>query len=780
MMTMKHRASRSLSGSLIAIWLLAGPSVLSAVTFSTVAQNPPVQPAGVTQPATTQPAPNAEQAADSPETQPAATTLPVAKKPITREVAIGPEGKVDFDGSYISGLRWAPEGRHYFERRDDVLQRVEAVTDAAVPAYDHVSLETALRNIGGLEEKEARRLARRPERMTDDFSFALIRSDQRLFVYEFAAGALRLLSEDAAQMECREFSPRGSYVGFVQHHNLYTLDTRTGRQTAITSDGSETLLNGKLDWVYQEEVYGRGRWGAYWFSPDETRIAFLQFNETGVPRYHLVEAMALHPNIESFHYPKAGDRNPGVRLGVAASAGGPTTWIDLSRYEGIDILIVRVGWSPRGRLYFQVQDREQTWLELNRADPADGSMHTLLRETSGAWVEPIGEPHWLEDGSFLWLSERDGWRHLYHYDADGRLIRRVTGGDWEVRDLFGVDAVSGWVYFSGTRDSAIEEHAYRIQLDGGAIERLTIPGFDHSTRFDPQFRMFIDTFSNSATPTRVHLREANGRSIRVISENEVAALAEYEIPRTEFLRIPARDGYMLNASMILPPDYDPARKYPVWIYTYAGPHSPVISNSWGGGRAALNWYLATQGYVIWSCDNRSASGNGAISAWQCYQRMGETELADIEDGVRWLIDQGIGDAERIGIYGHSYGGYITAYALTHSRMFKLGIAGAPVTDWRYYDTIYTERYMRTPQNNPAGYDTSSVVKAAAELHGRLVLLHGMADDNVHPLNTMRLIHELQQKRKLFGLMLYPLDSHGIGHGRNHMIDMRLDEVFRQL
>ncbi|MBL8880006.1 MAG: S9 family peptidase [Phycisphaerales bacterium] len=705
---------------------------------------------------------------------------PAAKKPITREVAIGPEGKVDFDGSYISGLRWSPKGRHYFERRDDILQAVEAVTDAATPAYDYGALESALRNQAGFDEKTAERAARRPETMNEDQTVALVRREKRLFYYDFATAALRTISEQADTLECRQLSPKAGYVGFVRGNNLFTIDTRTARETQLTSDGADELLNGKLDWVYQEEVYGRGRWDAYWFSPDDSRIAFLQLNETGVPKYSLVDSLDLHPAVETFHYPKPGDKNPTARLGVLSSTGGATTWVDLTTYANQEILIVRVSWSPAGRLLFHVQNRNQTWLDLNEADPATGSMRTLFRDHSAAWVEPLDEPRWLDDGTFLWLSERDGWRHLYHYSPDGKLIRRITAGAWEVRDVHGIDAAGGWVYFSGTRDSAIQQNAYRVRLDGGPLERLTMPGFHHSTRFDPQCRMFIDTFSNVEMPHKVHLRKADGQLIRVISENEIAAIAEYEIPRTEFVRVPARDGYLMNASMILPPDYDPNRRYPVWIYTYAGPHAPSVSNSWAGGRAALNWHIATQGYVVWTCDNRSASGDGAISAWQAYCRLGETELDDIEDGVRWLINQGIADPERIGIYGHSYGGYMTAYAMTHSTMFKLGIAGAPVTDWRHYDTIYTERYMLTPKENPAGYDSSSIVKAAKDLSGRLILLHGMADDNVHPQNTMKLIYELQQARKLFGLMLYPRDTHGIWHGRNHMVDMRLDELFNQL
>lgn len=708
------------------------------------------------------------------------TSQPVDRKPITREVALGPEGKVDFDGSYVSGLRWSPKSRYYFERRDEILQSVEAVTDSATPAYDYVALETALREQAGLDEKAAKRTARRPDTMSDDLSFALVRQEKRLFIYDFAAAALRAISDQADTLDCRELSPKAGYVGFVRGNNLFTIDTRSGRETQLTQDGGDELLNAKLDWVYQEEVYGRGRWGAYWFSPDDAQIAFLQFNESGVPKYSLVDALDLHPAVETFHYPKPGDKNPTTRLGIVASAGGPTTWVDLSKYANQDTLIVRVSWSPTGRLLFQTQDRNQTWLDLNEADARSGATKTLFRDTSGAWVEPSGEPQWLDDGTFLWLSERDGWKHLYHYSADGNLIRRLTAGAWEVRNLHGVDAAGGWVYFSGTRDNALQDHAYRVRLDGGPIQRLTAPGFNHSTRFDAQCRMFIDSFSNVSTPTQVHLRQADGELIRVISENHVATLTEYEIPCTEFVRVPARDGYLMNASIILPPDYDAAHRYPVWIYTYAGPHAPSISNSWGGNRAALNWYIATQGYVVWTCDNRSASGNGAVSAWQCYQRLGESELADIEDGVRWLIDQGIADPKRIGIYGHSYGGYMTAYALTHSDMFKLGIAGAPVTDWRHYDTIYTERYMLTPKENPAGYDTSSVIKAAKNLSGRLILLHGTADDNVHPQNTMKLIYELQQHRKLFGLMLYPRDTHGIWHGRNHMIDMRLDELFNQL
>jgi len=721
--------------------------------------------------AATQTAPASSQAESAPASSQA------AKRRLTLDDLYGSQ-PIDFDGEYARGMRWLDE-QHFLHQREGRLMRVDALTDAAQPAYDDERLKAALLASGYFDEMTAERIARQPAQWTNDRSAALFQHQDRLYIYRFADGRLTRLTQEARPRREVVLGPGGRFVVFVRDHNLYSIDTQRSVQRQLTRDGSPTLLNGILDWVYQEEVYGRGDWRGFWISPDEQFVAYLQLDESRVPQFPIVHQVTTQPSQETTYYPKAGDPNPVVRLGVAPTTGGRTVWVDLPKHADTDILIVRVSWSPDGKLICSVQDREQRWLDLNEADPKTGRARTLVTERSPAWVENLPHPHWLPDGSFLWRSARDGWQHLYHYARDGRLIRRLTGGDWEVRAVHGVDA-AGLVYFDGTRDSVLERHAYRTPLRGGPVERLTEPGYTHRASFSPMCTYFFDTFSNITTPTKVHLRRGDGTLVRVVSDNALAELEQIEYRPPEFVRFAARDGFPLTGLLIRPVDFDPQRRYPVWCSVYGGPGSQTVWNRWGGQSQMYYHWLAQDGVIVWLADPRSASGRGAVASWQAYRRLGRTELADIEDGVRWLIERGWADPQRIGITGHSYGGYMTCYALTHSTLFSLGVAGAPVTDWRHYDTIYTERYMRTPVNNPRGYETSSVVAAAKDLHGRLLIAHGLIDDNVHFTNTAQLVNELEKHNKLFDLMLYPRDRHGIGAGGEHLRALTLEQVRERL
>jgi dipeptidyl-peptidase-4 len=465
--------------------------------------------------------------------------------------------------------------------------------------------------------------------------------------------------------------------------------------------------------------------------------------------------------VEVYPYPKAGDPNPKAALGIVPVTGGSAVWADTRAY-GAEILIVDVAWAPDStQVAFQVQDREQTWLDLHLTDPATGAARKLFRETTRAWVEPQGSPRWLPDGGFLWLSERSGWKHLYRYAADGGAARSVTSGNWEVRDLYGVDAKGGAVYFSATERSPIGTDVYRVKLDGSGLQRLSPDRGTHAATFNPSFTLYVDSFSNATTPTKVRLHRADGTLARVVDDNPVPALARYRLVRPEFLQVPTRDGFLMEAMVLKPPDFDPARKYPVFQTTYGGPHAPQVKDAWGGTGYMFHQLLAQRGIVVWVCDNRSASGKGAHSAWTSYKRLGEGELQDIEDGLDWLVRQGWVDASRIGLNGWSYGGFMVAYALTHSSRFAMGISGAPVTDWHNYDTIYTERHMLTPDHNPDGYRRTSPRLAADRLRGQLLLMHGGIDDNVHVQNTMQFAYELQKAAKTFRLMIYPKSRHGV-------------------
>jgi dipeptidyl-peptidase-4 len=350
---------------------------------------------------------------------------------------------------------------------------------------------------------------------------------------------------------------------------------------------------------------------------------------------------------------------------------------------------------------------------------------------------------------------------LYLYDKNGELKHAVTKGEWEARGLEHVDEENGWIYVTGTRDSHIAGNLYRVKIDGGKIKRLTKAPGDNRVNISPDGRYFIGTWSNDSTPAKVSLYGINGKMIRTLDTNPVYNRQEYKFGTYEQFQIEMSDGFLLEASLVKPPDFNSNKKYPVWFMTYGGPASPTISNTWSGGRAR-DHMLAQMGMLVFRCDPRSASGKGACSAWTAYKQLGVQELKDIEEAIEWLRDKPYVDDDRIGMSGHSYGGFMTAYALTHSKLFAGGIAGAPVTDWHLYDTIYTERYMDTPQNNPDGYEKTSVVKAAENLHGKLLIIHGATDDNVHIENTFKLVNALQQAEKEFELMIYPKSRHGVG------------------
>ena len=717
-----------------------------------------------------------------------ATPMWAQQRPLTIDQIFDPAQRVDFDGDPPRGLVWV-DNDHYLEidhsdRSVRSLMKVDALSGAREAFLDLTEMEAAIADLPGVTETEAGRVAGRPGHLMNTARTALVFDlADDLYHYDFESHRARRLTSSPGREEEVSFSPDGLLVAFVRDHNLFVVDVDHRREHPVTTDGDPTTRNGQLDWVYQEEIYGRGNFRGYWWGPDSARIAYLQLDDALVPKFTIVDHIAYHPDVEVWDYPKAGDPNPRVRLGVVSSAGGATSWIDLEQYEPSSPLIVNVGWSPDSQdVVFQVQNREQTWLDLVMADPESGTTRRILRETTEAWVNVNGPPTWLDDGSFLWLSERSGWKHLYHYEGDGTLIRQVTDGLWEVRQLHGVDPDTGWVYWSGTERSPIGSDIYRVQLDGSRLTRLSQAEGLHRAQFNPGLTSYIDTWSTITTPPQVRLHAADGADARVIDANDVTVLDQYQLGTPEFLQVSNRDGFVMEAMMIKPPGFDPTRRYPVYQHVYGGPHTQRVRNGWGGSAYMFWQLLAQRGVIIWVLDNSTASGKGAVSTWPVYKNFGALELQDIEDGVAWLTEQPYVDADRIGIEGWSYGGYMVSYALTHSTRFAMGIAGGSVTDWRDYDTIYTERYMLMPQNNPDGYRNSSPRFAAHELHGALLLIHGSMDENVHMQNTLQFAHELQKAGKSFDMMIYPNSRHRLGgaalekHRHIKMLDFVLEHL----
>lgn len=684
---------------------------------------------------------------------------------------ISAEGFVSFSGSPVSGLTWLEDGEHYLQVKDGRQFKVHALTGRAEPYHDPDKLAAGLKGLVGTKgggQRLGSGLHMNPPR-----TGALLDRDNDLFYCNLdGTGAVRL-TKTAAREELATFSPDGKLVAFVRDNNLHVVDIATQTERALTKDGTEVISNGKADWVYFEEIFNRS-WHAFWWSPDSTHIAFLRFDDTPVHKSTVVNHIPVRQVVEHTPYPKAGDPNPTVRLGLVAVAGGATRWVELPDYPPEATLIIRAGWLPGSRhAYFYIQDRAQTWLDVCTVPATGGPATRLFRETTKAWVEDLGPPTFLKDGSFLVLSERSGWKHLYRYDKSGMLRGPVTSGEWELTSglfvpnpVLHVDESAGWVYFTAKKDSPIASNLYRVRIDGTGLERLTTAPGDHRITMSPKGNFFIDSWSSHTTPTRVRLHRADGTPVRLVDTNPVYHVEEYRLGKYELLQIPLPDGFLLEGSLLRPPDFDPQKRYPVWFKTYGGPHAPTVSDSWGTGQAQ-DQSLAALGFVVFRCDPRSASGKGVASTWTAYRQLGVQELQDIEAAVRWLIkEHPYVDPARIGMSGHSYGGFLTAYALTHSKLFACGIAGAPVTDWRNYDTIYTERYMNTPKENPEGYDKTSVVKAAKNLHGKLLLVHGLMDDNVHVQNVVQLMEELQKADKDFEVMFYPRARHGI-FGRHY-------------
>jgi dipeptidyl-peptidase-4 len=580
------------------------------------------------------------------------------------------------------------------------------------------------------------------------------------FPVELAQAGPRARAQKGKNMGSTVTSPDKKWDLFVRGGNLFIKDKAASTELQLTNDGSDLILNGKADWVYWEELFHRNSSPTAWWSFDSAYLAFLRLDDTEVPTFTILDHTQRQQKPEITRYPKVGAPNPTVKLGIGKADGGTVTWADLSDYPK-DILISRVGWMPDSKApYFYVQDRIQTWLDVCTVPLEGGKPTKLFRDRTEAWIEDLGPLKFLKDGSFIHFSDRTGYKHIYHRGADGKLKEQITTGPWEVRSIDKIDEEGGWIFFTRSTNNFLDSQAYRVKLDGTRMEPLTKESGTHEVLFSPSGAYFTDTFSTIDTGPQVDLRKADGTLVRVVEQPP----KEKAQGNREFVQIKTPDGFVMNGLVHLPPNVDKNKRYPVWFKTYAGPGAPTVRNASGGkgGDGAT-----AQGYIVFQADPRSASGKGSVSSWACYKQLGVQENKDIETAILWLLETyPFADAQRVGMSGTSYGGYITAYCMTHTKLFAAGIAGAPVTDWHNYDSIYTERYMGLPDENAKGYDAGSVVKAAKNLHGRLLLVHGMKDDNVHMQNSVELMDMLQKADIAFEVMFYPHARHG-GFGKHY-------------
>lgn len=589
-----------------------------------------------------------------------------------------------------------------------------------------------------------------------------------LYLYELSSATSRRLTQDVSATDPK-FSSTGRYVSWVSDHDLHIVDLETGRSRALTSDGTATLRNAEAEFIAQEEM---DRYTGYWWSRDDTQVAFIQVDESPIEVAERFEVYAEDFKVYQQRYPATGTPNARVRLGVVDVASGDTAWMDIG--DDPDIYIARVDWFPDGEhLAVQRQSRDQQTLDLLKVDVAARAGDVLLSETSSTWVNLHNSLRFIDGRpQFIWLSERSGHAHLYLYSNDGKQVRQLTAGDWDVADgararsaLLHVDEERGKVYFTGTRATPVERNIYVVPLDGdGMPERISTEDGWHVADFAPNGKWYVDRFDSATTPPRVAVHRADGSLLGYIEENRLDRghpYADYleTHPSVEFGQLEADDGQTLFFSMKKPADFDASRRYPVVLMVYGGPQGQRIRNRWSVG---FDEILTRNGYVVFSLDNRGTGFRGTDFDRPIFHKLGHIEVHDQMVGVEHLRSLPWIDAENIGVFGGSYGGYMVLMCLfQRPEAFAAGAAAAPVTDWALYDTHYTERFLGTPADNPGGYEASSVFPFANELEDPLLLIHGMADDNVLFTHSTKLFKALQDAGKSFDVMTYPGAKHGL-------------------
>lgn len=592
----------------------------------------------------------------------------------------------------------------------------------------------------------------------------------RYYVYDLQSGQLDSLATEGKQ-QLATFSPTENKVAFVKDNRVHIQDFN-GDSRELTSFGrgeDDAYIAGAVDWVYEEEFsFHKG----FEWSPKGNYIAYYQFDEREVPLFSMdVYGKGLYPSEEEFKYPKAGEPNSKVSIHIFDVEEQEDQKVEIPEpYE----YIPRIKWKMEdGELVIFTMNRHQNELNLWEVEADDAEVEKLYQEKAEAYLNIDDNLRFLEDGSFIWTSEKDGYNHLYHIGEDGKVIRQVTKGNWEVTEFYGIDEKTKTLYYQAAEESPLERSVYSIGLNGKNKKKLsTLKGWN-TAAFNDGFKYFINTYSSKSVPTLETLHQSDGKQIRVIEDNAELKkrLEEFELAKKEFFQFTTEEGTTLNGWMIKPTDFDPAKKYPVLMFVYGGPGSQTVKNEYDGFNHFYYQSLANKGYIIASVDNRGTGARGRDFRTQTYQELGKLEIEDQISAAKYLQQQTYVDGDRIGIWGWSYGGYMSSLALTKGAdVFKMAIAVAPVTNWRFYDSIYTERYMRTPQENGKGYDQNSPINHVEKMRGPYLLVHGSGDDNVHLQNTMRMVDALVAADKQFDLFIYPDKNHGIagGNTRYHL------------
>ena len=590
------------------------------------------------------------------------------------------------------------------------------------------------------------------------------------FLYDCSTKILRQLTDSGEPQYNVKFSPDGSRIGFVRSRNIYVLDLKTGKEKRLTHDGTEHIINGAFDWVYEEEF---GLADGWQWSPDGTHIAYWQLDESRVPAFTMSDFMTPDCDPITYRYPKPGDRNSIVRIGVTSLEDATTRWIDIGTTD--DIYIPRMQWLPDGKTLAMIRlNRLQDTLEVVTADLSTGKTKTIFTETTTSWIEEGYDLHFLHGKKgFFWISDRDGYSHIYLVERKGSIVGQVTKGNWEVSSIAGVDEKSQTIYFLAAMRTPLEKQFYSIRFDGTHLQQLTGDGFSHAPNLSPNNKYFLDTYSSTDTLPRFVLMTAEGKKIRDVEGSGGGLLKGYAAGRDTFFIVTTLDGTILNGWMLRPPGFTSSGKYPLLFDVYGGPGSQSVINRWGGSMHLWHLMMAEKGYIVVSIDGHGTGLRGKAFRSVVYRHLGTIDVSDQIEAAHFLAKLPYIDSTRIGIWGWSYGGYMAISALLKgSKIFKAAVAVAPVTDWRLYDDIYTERYMGLPAENPEGYRESSTLTYAHLLQGSLLLIHGTTDDNVHLQNTMQLIEALQKAGKHFDTMFYVDKNHSIygGNTRVHLFE----------
>jgi dipeptidyl-peptidase 4 len=599
---------------------------------------------------------------------------------------------------------------------------------------------------------------------TPDYSSFLYRYRTDLYYYNRSEGKLKRLTAVDGKEENPSFSPDNKWIAYTRNNNLYVLNISSQLEIQLTSDGSETVYNGKSSWVYYEEILGRrSKYKAFWWSPNSDMIAFLRFDDSQVPQFPLYCADGQHGHLEFEYYPQPGDPLPTVRLGVVDVNSQKVTWIN--RDEVVDEYVAWPVWAPKGqKLYYQWCNRNQNHLKIFQADVRTGNSKQVYEESQKSWVNFFRDMTMLpENAGFILRSDKEGWPNLFHYDLQGKLVSQITKGEMAVSKILLTDVEKNVVYFEGWTDNSTETHIFRAKLNGTGLKKITnIPGI-HSGTISPDGNFIYNTHDNINQPQKLDLLNSDGKLIRNIGNKKLSILDEYDLGKSEIFQIETNDGIQLPARWLLPPGFDKNNKYPVIFKVYGGPGRYLVRNSY---HRMSDYYLAQNGIIIISVDHRGSSHFGISGKEAMHLNLGKYEVDDLIKAVEWLYKQPFIDSTKIGITGGSYGGYVTALALTYgSEYFTYGIADYSVTDWHLYDATYTERFMDLPLDNPDGYRQSSAITHADKYKGGLMLTHGTMDDNVHMQNTIQLVDKLTDIDKDFELVLIPNSRHGTSYAK---------------